>query len=70
VRIIKSGLLAKSDLDSYFAAIATAQETVDRCSALVSMQGQSGLMKEFHYNLSQLTKFRSDRQTQRVEAPS
>lgn len=39
-RIIKSGLLASSDLDPYFGAIATAQETVDRCLALVGVQDQ------------------------------
>jgi hypothetical protein len=40
VRILKSGLLAKSDIESYFGAIATAQETVDRCSCVVGMQGK------------------------------
>ena len=40
-RVLKSGLLGKSDLESYFAAIGTAEETVDRCSNLVGMQGQT-----------------------------
>jgi hypothetical protein len=39
VRRVKSGLLAKSDIESYFGAIAAAQETVDRCSNMVGMQG-------------------------------
>jgi hypothetical protein len=38
-RILKSGLLAISDLESYFDIITTAEETVDRCSSLVGMQG-------------------------------
>ncbi len=46
-RILESGLLAKSDLESYFSAISTAQETVDRCSNLVGMQGQWGLTRYF-----------------------
>jgi hypothetical protein len=37
-RIIKSGLLAKSDLESYFQNIIKMQEIVDRCSALVNMR--------------------------------
>jgi len=40
VRRLKSGLLAKSDIESYFGAIATAHETVDRCSCMVGMQGK------------------------------
>ena len=40
VRRLKSGLLAKSDIESFFGAIATAQETVDRCSCVVGMQGK------------------------------
>jgi hypothetical protein len=39
-RILQSGLLAKSDIESYFGAIATAQETVNRCSCIVGMQGK------------------------------
>ncbi|KAH6670150.1 hypothetical protein B0J14DRAFT_517196 [Halenospora varia] len=38
MRRLKSGFLAKSDIESYFSAIATAQETVDRCSCMVEMQ--------------------------------
>ena len=37
-RIIKSGLLAKSDLESYFQDIIKMQETVHRCSAIVNMR--------------------------------
>lgn len=40
VRRLKSGLLAKSDIESYFGAIATAQESVDRGSSVVGMQGK------------------------------
>ena len=39
-RILKSGLLAMSDIEPYFDAISTAQETVDRCSNMVGMQGR------------------------------
>jgi hypothetical protein len=39
VRGLKSGLLAQSDIESYFGVIAAAQETVDRCSNMVGMQG-------------------------------
>lgn len=38
VRRIKSGLLPRSDIESSFDAIATAQEIVDRCAALVGMK--------------------------------
>ena len=38
-RILKSGLLTTTDLESCFGAIATAEETVDRCANLVGMQG-------------------------------
>ena len=38
VRRLKSGLLARSDIKSYLDAIATAQETIDRCSSIVRMQ--------------------------------
>jgi hypothetical protein len=40
VRRLKSGLLAQSDIESYFDAIAVAQETVDRCSSMVEMQSR------------------------------
>lgn len=40
VRRLKSGLLAQSDIESYFDAIAVAQETIDRCSSIVGMQGR------------------------------
>ena len=40
VRILKSGLLAKSDIEPFFGAIATAQKIVDRCSCVVGMQGK------------------------------
>jgi hypothetical protein len=39
VRRLKSGLLAESHIESYFDAIAAAQENVDRCSNMVAMQG-------------------------------
>ena len=39
-RVIKSGLLAKSDIESYFNEISTAQDIVDRCSSMVEMQGK------------------------------
>lgn len=40
VRRLKSGLLAMSDIESSFSAIATAQEAVDRCSCVFGMQGK------------------------------
>jgi hypothetical protein len=40
VRRLKSGLLAKSDIESCFSAIAVAQETVVRCSSIVEMEGR------------------------------
>ena len=40
VRRLRSGLLAQSDIESYFDAIAAAQETVDHCSSIVGMQGK------------------------------
>lgn len=39
VRILKSGLLGKSDIESYFNTIISTQEIVDRCSSMVGMQG-------------------------------
>jgi hypothetical protein len=38
-RALKSGLLAVSDLETSFSAIAPAQEIVDRCSNMVGMRG-------------------------------
>lgn len=35
---MKSGLLAQPDLERYFSAISTAQETVDRFTSIVGMQ--------------------------------
>lgn len=47
VRRVKSGLLGKSDIESYFGAIATTQETVNRCSCLVERQGKLTLDRIF-----------------------
>jgi hypothetical protein len=41
VRRLKSGLLAQSDIESYFGNVAAAQETVDRCSNVVGIQGRA-----------------------------
>ena len=38
VRVIKVGLLAQSELESYFSSITNAQEDVDRCLPLVDTQ--------------------------------
>ena len=40
VRRLKSGLLSISDIESYFDAIATTQETVDRCATLAGMKSK------------------------------
>jgi hypothetical protein len=37
---LKSALLARSDIEPYFDAIGIAQETIDRCSNMVEMQGR------------------------------
>ena len=52
-RILKSGLLAKSHLESYFDEITAAQENVDRCSSMVGMQGKLA-RKEFYLQSSLL----------------
>ena len=52
VRRLKSGFLAKSDIESFFNAIAIAQETVDRCSCVVGMQGK--LARQDSYLLNSL----------------
>ncbi|KAK7403729.1 hypothetical protein QQX98_010501 [Neonectria punicea] len=39
-RVLKSGVLASSDLDSAFAAISEAQGGVDRCSTIFGLQAQ------------------------------
>lgn len=39
-RRLESGLLPKSNIESYFDAIATAQSTVDRCANLAGMQSK------------------------------
>ena len=39
-RRLKSGLLSSSDLESYFAAVGTAQETVDRYATLAGMKSK------------------------------
>ena len=49
---MKSALLEKSDIESHFGAIATAQETVDRCSYVVGMQGK--LARQDFYLLNSL----------------
>ena len=40
VRILKSGLLSKSDVEPYFDAIITAQKVVDRCFDMVEIQNK------------------------------
>ena len=59
MRRLKSGLLAKSDIESYFGAIATAQVTVDRCSCMIGMQGKPArqnfcLLNSLPMNLEQI----------------
>ena len=39
-RILKNAFLTKSDIESYFDAIAVAQETVDCCSYMIEMQNK------------------------------
>ena len=51
-RILKSGILAKSDIESYYNAIAIAQEIVDRCSCMIGMQGK--LIRQNFYLLNSL----------------
>lgn len=51
-RILKSGILAKSDIESYYNAIAIAQEIVDRCSCMIGMQGK--LTRQNFYLLNSL----------------
>ncbi|KIM92814.1 hypothetical protein OIDMADRAFT_107066 [Oidiodendron maius Zn] len=53
-RIIKSGLLAKTDLESYFQNIIKTQETVDRCSDLVNMRFQIDAHEEMKCLLEQM----------------
>lgn len=53
-RILKSSLLAMSDIDSYFDAIGTAQETVDRCSNMVGMQGRP-IWRNIYFDILLLT---------------
>jgi hypothetical protein len=64
VRRLKSGLLAKSDIESYFGAVATAQETVDRCSCLVGMQGKPARQDVY---LSHLLLMNSEQINQRMD---
>ena len=40
VHRLKSRLLVQSDIESYFDTITAAQETVDRCSNIVRIQGK------------------------------
>lgn len=40
VRRLKNGLLNKSNIEPFFGAIATAQETVDRCSRMIEMRNK------------------------------
>ena len=52
VRRLKSVFLEKSDIESFFDAIATAQDIVDRCSRVVGMQGK--LTRQNFYLLNSL----------------
>lgn len=71
VRRLKSGLLAKSDIESYFSALATAQETVDRCSCVVGMQGKLArldiyLLNSLSINIEQINQHMGLKKTSRV----
>ena len=59
-----------SDIESYFGAIATAQENVDRCTGMAQMQGRAVCQDKFLLGILLLTELRTRRPTRRPKKAS